>query len=216
MAAKPTAVCVARLTKEYRNLLKEKVPNVEAVPDPDNILEWHYVIHGPPSTPYEGGHYHGLLKFSPEYPHKPPAIVMLTPNGRFEVDMRLCLSMSDYHPETWNPIWSVSSILIGLVSFMTEESAALGSLSRSSRERRQLAAGSLAYNVASSAKFRQLFPHLAELHEARRAAQAQAGAPDAAAGAPGTASRASRMCAAALLICISSVGTGVLAWAAAQ
>ena len=24
-----------------------------------------------------------------------------TPNGRFKTDFRLCLSMSDYHPDTW-------------------------------------------------------------------------------------------------------------------
>ena len=29
---------------------------------------------------------------------------MLTPNGRFKVATRLCLSMSDFHPETWNPM----------------------------------------------------------------------------------------------------------------
>lgn len=27
-----------------------------------------------------------------------PAIRMVTPNGRFKTDYRLCLSMSDYHP----------------------------------------------------------------------------------------------------------------------
>lgn len=31
-----------------------------------NILEWHYVITGTKGSPYEGGHYHGKLKFPPE------------------------------------------------------------------------------------------------------------------------------------------------------
>jgi hypothetical protein len=48
-----------------------------------------------------GGWYHGKLKFPPDYPFAPPGIMMHTPSGRFEVNMRLCLSMSDYHPETW-------------------------------------------------------------------------------------------------------------------
>jgi hypothetical protein len=39
---------------------------------------------------------------------------------------RLCLSMSDYHPETWNPMWSVSSILSGLVSFMYDTTPTTG------------------------------------------------------------------------------------------
>jgi ubiquitin-conjugating enzyme E2 J2 len=62
----------------------------------------------------------------PEYPFKPPAIMMLTPNGRFVTNTRICMSMSDYHPETWNPLWSVASILTGLLSFMLEDTVTAG------------------------------------------------------------------------------------------
>lgn len=78
----------------------------------------HYVVIGPEKTPYEGGFYHGKLVFPMEFPFQPPSIYMTTPNGRFKVNMRLCLSISDYHPDTWNPAWSVSTILTGLLSFM--------------------------------------------------------------------------------------------------
>ena len=50
-----------------------------------NMLEWHYLLEGPDDTPYAGGWYHGKLKFTPEYPFKPPGILMFTPSGRFEV-----------------------------------------------------------------------------------------------------------------------------------
>ncbi|VDO97447.1 unnamed protein product [Soboliphyme baturini] len=83
-----------------------------------NILEWHYVIEGPPNTPYDGGFYYGKLVFPSEYPFKPPSIYILTPNGRFHTNTRLCLSISDFHPDTWNPGWSVGTILTGLLSFM--------------------------------------------------------------------------------------------------
>ncbi len=53
------------------------------------------MILGPAGTPYEGGEYHGVLRFTQEYPHKPPSILMVTPSGRFETNTRLCLSMSD-------------------------------------------------------------------------------------------------------------------------
>lgn len=66
------------------------------------------MLQGPPDTPYVGGLYHGKLKFPDDFPFKPPSIYMLTPNGRFETDRRLCLSISDFHPETWVPTWSVS------------------------------------------------------------------------------------------------------------
>ena len=107
-----------RLRKEYIALQKKPLENIFAVPVEKNILEWHYVIRGTEDTPYAGGYYHGKLKFPREYPMKPPSVLMLTPNGRFEVNQRICLSMSDFHPESWNPLWSVGSILIGLYSFM--------------------------------------------------------------------------------------------------
>ena len=80
----------------------------------------HYVIRGPPDTPYEGGEYYGRLTFPSEYPFKPPAIRMTTPSGRFQPDTRLCLTMSDFHPSLWNPSWSVPTILNGLLSFMVK------------------------------------------------------------------------------------------------
>jgi hypothetical protein len=52
---------------------------------------------------------------------QPPSVVMLTPSGRFDVNKKICLSMSDFHPETWNPMWSVSTILVGLLSFMVRK-----------------------------------------------------------------------------------------------
>lgn len=81
----------------------------------------HYVIQGPPETPYEGGEYYGRITFPPEYPFKPPTIRMTTPSGRFQPDTRLCLTMSDFHPSSWNPSWSVSTILNGLLSFMVKK-----------------------------------------------------------------------------------------------
>ncbi|CAM9251769.1 unnamed protein product [Phaeothamnion confervicola] len=55
-----------RLRKEYMALQKDPVENIQAAPLETNILEWHYVITGTKGSPYEGGHYHGKLKFPSE------------------------------------------------------------------------------------------------------------------------------------------------------
>ena len=49
-----------------------------------------------------------------------PQCVRYPHSGRFATNTRLCLSMSDFHPETWVPAWSVASILNGVLSFMLE------------------------------------------------------------------------------------------------
>lgn len=91
---------------------------------------------------------------------------MLTPSGRFKTNRRLCLSMSDFHPETWNPMWSVSTILTGLYSFMIETAPTLGSIESTDSVKRRLARQSLSFNVKDK-NFAKLFPDLVEIHNER-------------------------------------------------
>ncbi|XP_022955894.1 ubiquitin-conjugating enzyme E2 34-like [Cucurbita moschata] len=153
--------CIKRLQKEYRALCKEPVSHIVARPSPSDILEWHYVLEGSEGTPFAGGFYHGKIKFPPEYPYKPPGISMITPNGRFMTQKKICLSMSDFHPESWNPMWSVSSILTGLLSFMMDNSPTTGSVNTTAAEKERLAKASLAFNCKNPT-FRKLFPEYVE------------------------------------------------------
>jgi len=125
-----------RLTKEFKTISANPPPYITAHPSEHNILEWHYIITGPPDTPYFGGQYWGTLTFPPDYPFAPPAIRMHTPSGRFQPSTRLCLSISDFHPKSFNPAWEVSTILIGLLSFMTSEEMTTGSVRASEQERK--------------------------------------------------------------------------------
>lgn len=135
-----------RLTREYQIISKNPPPYIVAHPSESNILEWHYILTGPPETPYEGGQYWGTLIFPPEYPFAPPAIRMHTPSGRFQPSTRLCLSISDFHPKQFNPAWEVSTILIGLMSFMTSEEMTTGSISGTPQERKAYASRSRWWN----------------------------------------------------------------------
>jgi len=156
---KVPVTAAARLKNDYLRLKKEPIPLVYAEPDPANLLCWHYCIRGPKDTPYEGGYYHGELRFPKEFPFKPPSILMMTPNGRFKVNQRLCLSISDFHPDTWNPAWSVGTILTGLCSFMVEESKTFGSIECDQLVRKRFARQSGVENLKND-KFKELFPDL--------------------------------------------------------
>jgi len=150
-----------RLKQDYMRIMKDPVPYVKAHPLQQNILEWHFAVLGPDETPYKGGVYHGKLVFPGEFPFKPPSIYMITPNGRFKCNTRLCLSISDFHPDTWNPAWSVATILTGLLSFMVEKNPTLGSIETSDYEKRLLATRSLEFNLKDPT-FCELFPDLVE------------------------------------------------------
>ncbi|KAF2262447.1 UBC-like protein [Lojkania enalia] len=141
-----TPAATKRLTKEYASISRHPPPYIIAHPSESNILEWHYILTGPPETPYEGGQYWGTLIFPPDYPFAPPAIRMHTPSGRFQPSTRLCLSISDFHPKSFNPAWEVSTILNGLLSFMTGEEMTTGSVRASEQERRLFAKRSRWWN----------------------------------------------------------------------
>eukprot|EP00301_Raphidiophrys_heterophryoidea_P001794 c10851_g1_i1.p1 GENE.c10851_g1_i1~~c10851_g1_i1.p1 ORF type:complete len:205 (+),score=17.27 c10851_g1_i1:46-660(+) len=162
-----------RLKKELKAIQKEPVPGIHAFPLPNDLLEWHYAIQGPKDSPFAGGVYHGKIKFPSEYPNKPPAIFMFTPNGRFAVNKRICMSMSDFHPESWNPMWSVSSILSGLLSFMLENEPSTGCVDASVSEKRALALRSMDHNLngPQSKIFRELFPHIKQVDNIKPASQ---------------------------------------------
>jgi len=102
------------------------------LPDPEDVYTWYYIVFGLDYKEYNGGFYMGKIVCPPEYPAKAPRIYMLTDNGRFKTDKNgyadgICLSVSYYHPESWNPVWKVNQIVIGLVSFWATEESTAGS-----------------------------------------------------------------------------------------
>ncbi|CAH8619973.1 unnamed protein product [Schistosoma rodhaini] len=136
---------VKRLMKEAQELSKP-TELYFARPLEDNLFEWHFTIRGPEDSDFQGGLYHGRILFPSEYPMKPPNIVLLTPNGRFEVHRKICLSISGHHPESWRPSWSIRTTLLALIGFMpTCGVGAIGSLNQPKEERQLLARKSQSY-----------------------------------------------------------------------
>ncbi|XP_046405588.1 ubiquitin-conjugating enzyme E2 J1-like [Ischnura elegans] len=135
----PRSPAVKRLMREAVEL-KDPADEYFVQPLEDNLFEWHFTINGPPSTEFEGGIYHGRIVLPTEYPMKPPNIIILTPNGRFETNKSICLSISGHHPETWQPSWSIRTALLALIAFMPSPGKGMiGALDYTVEERKTLA-----------------------------------------------------------------------------
>ncbi len=129
-----------RIRADIRELTLSPSPMYSARPLESDMFLWHFTIRGPPGTDFEGGTYHGKIILPPDYPFKPPNIVFLTPTGRFQVNTKICLSISAYHPEMWQPAWGIRLILEAVVSFMpTRGEGAIGAIECRPEERRRLA-----------------------------------------------------------------------------
>jgi len=118
-----------------------------ANPIKDDMFCWHFTIRGPPDTEFEGGLYHGIIKLPMSYPNRPPSIMFLTPNGRFDVNMDVCLSMTRYHKEEWQAAWTIRSMLEAIIAFfpVKEEHDAIGALDSSVESRKHFAKLSIKY-----------------------------------------------------------------------
>merc|ERR1711988_631460 len=138
---------IKRIMSEWKVMQRDEGKyGYDAHPTEDDIFEWHFTIHGPPDSDFEGGVYHGRINLPAEYPFKPPAIMLLTENGRFEINKKICLSISNYHPEHWQPSWDIRTIITALMAFMTTDGqGAIGALDFPPEERRKLAAKSASY-----------------------------------------------------------------------
>lgn len=141
---------VKRLSKELAEIEAEggDVP-FKIYPLEDNFLLWHFTLSGPEESEYAGGEYHGKISFPSDYPFAPPSVYFLTPNGRFDLNVKICLSFTGFHPEHWQPAWGVRTMLLALREhFRVEDKAAIGYLSQSKGDRQKAAAKSQNYTCS--------------------------------------------------------------------
>ncbi|KAK4518311.1 uncharacterized protein ATC70_001663 [Mucor velutinosus] len=137
---------VKRIMQEAKELASESTYEYSAHPLEDNIFEWHFTVRGPKDTDFEDGRYHGRIILPNEYPFKPPELIFLTPNGRFELNTKICLSITGFHPEFWQPAWGIRTVLLAVIGFFpTEARGAIGGLDYSKEERRRLAKKSIGW-----------------------------------------------------------------------
>ena len=83
--------------------------NFICLPDPNDAFTWYYVVFGlNEPKEYTNGYYLGKITCPQDYPKSAPNIRILTENGRFRTTQGICLSISDFHQESWNPAWKVN------------------------------------------------------------------------------------------------------------
>jgi ubiquitin-conjugating enzyme E2 R len=123
------------------NLLKKQLKELKTHPvegfavelkDDSNIMEWNVFILGPPETAYEGGVFKALMTFPNEYPTQPPKLKFLSEfwHPNVYIDGTVCISI--LHPpvddpysgerieERWTPAQSVETILLSVISLLSD------------------------------------------------------------------------------------------------
>ncbi len=115
---------------EYKQLIKEPNNFYSVDVDPKNFYKWDVLLFGPPESIYEGGIFKCQFIFTNEYPNKAPQFKFITelPHPNIYKDGKVCISIlhegQDIYgyediSERWNPSHSVNSVLLSILSMLT-------------------------------------------------------------------------------------------------
>ncbi len=143
----PTLIQRKRFSNEVKKIRNEPLGYVTAYPKVDDPFTWYILVVGQVGSDYEGGHFIGVITHARNYPDGAPSYTMLTPNGRFEPNKKICTSNSSFHNESWSSTWNIHSILIGFNSmWMDDRDSGIGHIKVSRDERQVLARNSIIWN----------------------------------------------------------------------
>ena len=110
---------VKRLNQELKDLQENPIENCSAGPIKDNIQEWQATIFGPTETPYQGGVFTVIIKFTDEYPFKAPLVYFHTPIYHCNINKKggICLDILN---KNWSPAFTTGKLLLSICSLLAQ------------------------------------------------------------------------------------------------
>ena len=109
-----------RIENELKNINEDPPLNCSAGPiDTNNLFLWHGTILGPSDSPYSGGIFKLEIKFTEDYPFKPPKIKFLTKILHPNINSygSICLDILN---TSWCPRLSISKVLLSICSLLND------------------------------------------------------------------------------------------------
>lgn len=90
------------LQAQYNRAIKNPHPNLKLGMDDSDVTVWYYMIYG--LDDFKDGQFIFKLTAPPSFPHKPPKLEFLTPNGVFGLGGSVCISIGEFHSDDFKNI----------------------------------------------------------------------------------------------------------------
>lgn len=114
------ALLTKRLTQELKELNETPIPNCSAGPKETDLTHWRATIFGPEDTPYFGGVFYLDVKFTTEYPFKPPKIHFITPIYHCNINKSGGICLDILKDQSWSPALTISKVLLSICSMLAD------------------------------------------------------------------------------------------------
>jgi len=106
------------MSSQYKKSVKADQPNILFIMDETDIKIW-YILVCNLDDPYKNGEYIFKLSVKDNFPDTPPSLECLTPNGLFQTGGKICVSIGEFHPESWRKSLGMNGFAnIGVVNGM--------------------------------------------------------------------------------------------------
>ena len=138
---------IKRKTKGKQRQVRNNDAIICLGPIISDIRQWHFSFRGAGDGVYSRGIYHGVILLPKDYPLSPPSVSMWTPSGRFVPHKSICLTATNYHPESWTPRWSIQGLVNALRLHMLTKPDEIGGMTADADEILEFARQSLDWKV---------------------------------------------------------------------
>jgi len=120
-----------QLQKELKEVVNDPLNDYCKVElENDSLFEWNIWFLGPPGTDYEGGIFHSLMTFPPDYPFSPPSLKLVSDFWHPNVYKNgpVCISIlhtpdpmnPDENGQNWTPAQRVETVIISVISMLSD------------------------------------------------------------------------------------------------
>ena len=125
-------------------------------PDENDLHIW-YALFFKLDKPFDNGEYIIQFNLPEEYPMKSPVVKFLTPNGRYQENVNVCIyGITHYHEEANNAATDICSMVNGVISTLYSFEAGIGSINTGEETKKIFANTSIVYNDVHNKKIYSL------------------------------------------------------------
>lgn len=128
---------------------------------PEDVNTWYILIENVKGEEdeFEGGQYLVRMKAPANFPFSPPEFYFMTPNGLYDVEKKVCISIGEYHKESYQATLGMLGFAEQLVSGMTDVKflgSGISILRLTAEDRRKFTRESVNYNLTHNRQYLDL------------------------------------------------------------